>query len=141
MDREEFINAGVILFCKERRFLKARVLSSGAFARVMASSDIDLVQLHLAAFTKYATPTGSGPHCSAFPGRAIPLVGVTTEHDGSGIRRPFRVVQDPEIALERLFQQLVTLYCDPRPCQYVARPPLTSYVWPVTNEQSGLARK
>jgi hypothetical protein len=111
VDREEFINAGVILFCKERRFLKARVhLTPERLRALWPQSDIDLVQLHLAAFTKIcdaepeAGPIAQLPQAERFHWLVSPrstTVQVSAVHSG--------LCDDPEIALERLFQQLVTL--------------------------------
>jgi hypothetical protein len=111
VDREEFINAGVILFCKQRRFLQARVaLVPERLRALWPNSDIDLVQSHLAAFQKIcdadpdAGPIAQLPQAERFHWLVSPrstTVQVSAVHSG--------LCQDPEIALERLFQQLVAV--------------------------------
>ncbi len=50
VEREEFINAGVILFCRERRYLACRIQLDAARALALAPSlDIAAVQQHLRA--------------------------------------------------------------------------------------------
>jgi hypothetical protein len=111
VDREEFINAGVILFCKERRFLQARVtLYPERLKALWPESDIDLVQLHLMAFSKIcdgdpaAGPIARLSQAERFHWLVSPrstTVQVSAVHTG--------LCQDPEIAFERLFQQLVAV--------------------------------
>ncbi|MFL6448927.1 MAG: DUF3037 domain-containing protein [Bryobacteraceae bacterium] len=111
VDREEFINAGVILFCKERRFLQARVTLDPERVRALwPESDIDLVQLHLMAFSKIcegdpaAGPIARLSQAERFHWLVSPrstAVQVSPVHTG--------LCQDPQIAFERLFQQLVAI--------------------------------
>lgn len=109
VDREEFINAGVILFCKERRFLRARTALSPERVRALwPESDIDLIQLHLTAFARIcdanadAGPIAQLPQAERFHWLVSPrstTVQVSAVHSG--------LCDDPEITLERLLQQLV----------------------------------
>ncbi|MFL6414547.1 MAG: DUF3037 domain-containing protein [Bryobacteraceae bacterium] len=109
VDREEFINAGVILFCKEQRFLQARIALSPARIRALwAESDLDLIELHLAAFARIcnanpeAGPIAQLPQAERFHWLVSPrstTVQVSAVHTG--------LCQEPETTLERLFQQLV----------------------------------
>lgn len=111
VDREEFINAGVILFCRQRRFLQARVaLDAERMRALWPESDVDLVQTHLTAYTKIcdadpgAGPIAQLPQAERFHWLVSPrstMVQVSAVHSG--------LCQDPEVALERLFQQLVAL--------------------------------
>jgi hypothetical protein len=51
VDREEFVNAGVILFCRERRYLACRIGVNEARALALAPNlDMDAVRQHLRAF-------------------------------------------------------------------------------------------
>jgi hypothetical protein len=53
VDREEFINAGVILFCKTCHFLAARVGVDEKRLRALAPAvDVDLVRRHLDAIPR-----------------------------------------------------------------------------------------
>ncbi len=63
VEREEFLNVGVILFCAERDFLKAVIELDEARLRALAPSvEIETVRDHLDAFTRTcAGGPGSGP--------------------------------------------------------------------------------
>ena len=51
VEREEFVNAGVILFCPERQFLEARVhLDESRLKALWPDIDLDLVRRHVQAF-------------------------------------------------------------------------------------------
>jgi hypothetical protein len=51
VDREEFINAGVIVFCPELQFLEARIYLDDARAKALwPTIDLDIVRRHLQAF-------------------------------------------------------------------------------------------
>jgi hypothetical protein len=53
VEREEFINAGVILFCLENRFLKALVkLDEARLAAIAPGADVAALREHLLAFEK-----------------------------------------------------------------------------------------
>jgi hypothetical protein len=48
VEREEFLNAGVVLFCLERRFLSARVhIPEKRLSACWPDLDLDLVERHL----------------------------------------------------------------------------------------------
>jgi len=109
VDQEEFINAGVILFCKEQRFLRARVeVSPRRVCALWPESDIDVIQQHLLAFTRIcegnpeAGPIAQLPQVERFHWLVSPrstTVQVSAVHSG--------LCQDPESTLTRLFEQLV----------------------------------
>lgn len=63
VERGEFINAGVIVFCLERKFLEARVVVDEARLRALwPDVDVDLVRRHLAAIPKIASgDAAAGP--------------------------------------------------------------------------------
>ena len=63
VDREEFINAGVIVFCLERQFLAARVQVDEARLKALwPDLDLELVRQHLEAFPKVCSGDASaGP--------------------------------------------------------------------------------
>jgi len=49
VEREEFVNAGVIVFCHDRSFLRARIeLSEPRLLALAPSADVTLVRRHLA---------------------------------------------------------------------------------------------
>jgi hypothetical protein len=63
VERGEFINAGVIVFCLERRFLEARVEVDEARLRALwPELDIELVRKHLEAIPRIAAgDVSAGP--------------------------------------------------------------------------------
>ncbi|HSP81362.1 MAG TPA: DUF3037 domain-containing protein, partial [Myxococcaceae bacterium] len=63
VEREEFINAGVILYCLTRRFLEARVeLDERRLLALAPDADVELVRSHLEAIPRLcAGGKGAGP--------------------------------------------------------------------------------
>jgi len=63
VEREEFVNAGVIVFCLEQNFLGARVkVDSERLKALWPEVDVELVRLHLEAFPKVsAGDPAAGP--------------------------------------------------------------------------------
>ncbi len=50
VERQEFINAGVVLFCRERRYLDARIHIDEARLRALwPEADVELIRQHLEA--------------------------------------------------------------------------------------------
>lgn len=111
VEREEFVNAGVILFCLGRDFLGARVALDRDRVRALypgADLDLDLVEEHLAAVPRIAAGgEGSGPigrlsrrerfHWLVAPRSTVIQVGPV--HAG--------LCEDPERALDDLFRRMV----------------------------------
>jgi len=109
VEREEFVNVGVILFCLERGFLAARVqVDAPRLKALWPEIDIDLVRQHLEAFPKIcANDPCAGPiarlsererfHWLVAPRST--LVQVSPVHTG--------LCEDPERALELLFDKSV----------------------------------
>jgi hypothetical protein len=108
VEREEFVNAGVIVFCLERNFLAAKVQVDGARLKALwPEIDVDLVRRHLEAFPKIsAGDPAAGPiarlslrerfHWLVSPRSTI--IQVSPVHTG--------ICDDPERALDRLFARL-----------------------------------
>jgi hypothetical protein len=63
VERQEFINAGVIVFCLERRYLAARVhLDEARLKALWPDADVDLVREHLDAIPRVcAGDADAGP--------------------------------------------------------------------------------
>lgn len=63
VERGEFINAGVVVFCLERRFLQARVVVDEARLKALwPGIDLELVRRHLEAIPKIAAgDVSAGP--------------------------------------------------------------------------------
>ena len=61
VERGEFINAGVIVFCLEQKFLEARVVVDEARLKALwPEIDLELVRRHLEAIPKIAAGDASG---------------------------------------------------------------------------------
>jgi hypothetical protein len=109
VEREEFVNAGVIVFCLERGFLAARVeLDRGRVRALDPGADLDVIEEHLRAIPAVcAGGAGSGPigHLSArerFRWLVAPrstVVQPSPVHAG--------LCDDPERALEDLLERMV----------------------------------
>jgi hypothetical protein len=109
VEREEFVNAGVILFCSERDFLGAKVeLDRERLRALFPDVDLAVVEEHLAAVPRIAAGgDGSGPigrlttrerfHWLVAPRSTI--IQVSPVHSG--------LCDDPALALERLFERMV----------------------------------
>lgn len=63
VDREEFINAGIVVFCLEKRYLEARVyLNTDRLKALWPDVDIDMVREHLDAIPRIcAGDPAAGP--------------------------------------------------------------------------------
>ena len=112
IERGELVNVGVVLLCRPRRYLGARVALGArqlaALAALDPDLDIDGVRAHLATLERIAAgdPAG-GPiaglelaerfHWLVAPSSTI--VGAGEEHTG--------LTEDPAATLERLVAQLV----------------------------------
>ena len=111
VEREEFVNAGVILFCLERKFLGAKVhVDEGRLRALWPEVDIEIVRTRLEAVIKICTGAAdSGPvarlsqrqrfHWLVAPRSTV--LQVSAVHTGMS--------DNPEACLEELFRQLVLL--------------------------------
>jgi hypothetical protein len=110
VEREEFVNAGVIVYCAEQRFLAARVhVDEARLKALWPDLDIELVRQHLEAITRISSGDPSaGPIAHLAPGERFhwlvaprsTMIQVSPVHSG--------ICEAPAEALERLFQQLAT---------------------------------
>ena len=111
VEREEFINAGVILFCRTARFLGARVqLDRGRLAALAPLCDPAVVERHLTLIPLISEGAREGgpPAGWALPERfhwltapRSTVVQVGPVHSG--------VTADPRGSLDRLFETMVEL--------------------------------
>src|SRR3712207_4778598 len=109
VEREEFVNVGVILFARELRFLAARVELDPARIRVLApAADLALIERHLRPFEAVAAGLPGGGPVAALPqpGRfhwltapRSTMIQPSPVHTGS--------CTDPRIALEELLDVFV----------------------------------
>ena len=109
VEREEFLNAGVVLFCLQQRFLQARVQVQEERLRTLwPHLDLQTVRLHLEAFVRICQgDLDAGPiarlsqrerfHWSVAPRSTV--IQISPVHSG--------LCDDPEVVIEQLFRRLV----------------------------------
>lgn len=110
VEREEFVNAGVILFSLESRFLKAVVhLDKKRLSALAPDADVATLRDHLRAFEKVSAGAEDGGPIASLSQRErfrwlvaprSTVIQVSPVHAG--------LCEDPERTLEQLFQRLVT---------------------------------
>jgi hypothetical protein len=111
VEREEFINVGVVLFCRTRRYLAARIeLDERRLRALMPDIDLEVVRRHLAAIPRIcaggaeAGPIGRLSQSERFHWIVSPrstVIQTSPVHSG--------VCHDPEAALEHLMATTVRL--------------------------------
>ena len=109
VEREEFINVGVILFCRTLRFLGARIeLGTGRLAALAPKLDLTMVQAQLDLVPRIcaggpdAGPIGQLDQADRFHWLVAPrstTVQVSPVHCG--------LCTDPQAALDDIFEKLV----------------------------------
>jgi hypothetical protein len=109
VERGEQFNAGVVLFCRRRRFLAARVeLDERRLAALAPAADAAQVRAHLDALVRIAAgdPAG-GPVAALEPSERFGWLVAPS----STIIQPSAVhtglCDDPQAMLDRLFEELV----------------------------------
>ena len=111
VEREEFVNVGVIVFCRTRGFLRARVALDPRRIRTLAPDiDLETVREHLDARVRVAAgdpgagPIAALPQSERFHWLVAPsstIIQTSSVHSG--------LCDEPEAVLERLFAQLVAI--------------------------------
>jgi hypothetical protein len=109
VERGEFVNAGVVLFCRTRRFLAARIeLDVPRLLALAPEIDLAEVERHLAVFPRVAAggadagPIGALPQPDRFHWLVAPrsaIIQVSDVHAGT--------CDDPAAALEELMALMV----------------------------------
>lgn len=109
VERQEFLNAGVILFCLERDFLEARVqVDEPRLKALWPEADVELVRQHLEAVPKIcaglpeAGPIARLSQRERFHWLVAPrstIIQVSPVHTG--------LCEEPEKALEEIFRRMV----------------------------------
>lgn len=109
VEREEFLNAGIVLYCKQQKFLKTRfTINENRIKCFGADTDIEEIKEHLDAFEKIAAgDAGGGPIARLdIPSRFRWLTATrSTIIQASKIHVGF--CSDLELALSKLHEQLV----------------------------------
>lgn len=109
VEREEFVNVGVILFCKQQKFI--RVLMNLDEAKLSAfSKDLDLeqIRLNLKSFEKIAEGKADGGPiaCMDLPSRFRWLTAVRSSSIQTSRPHP-GLCKDLDQTVQRLFKELV----------------------------------
>ena len=109
VERGECVNAGVVLFCRARRFLAARIALDEPRVRALApDADLEAIRGHLEAFARIAAGDKSGGPIAALPASerfhwlvapSSTVIQCSPVHTG--------LSADPEAELERLAARLV----------------------------------
>jgi molybdopterin-guanine dinucleotide biosynthesis protein len=109
VERGEFVNAGVILFCSTRAFLQARIeLDRERLRAIDPAVDLALVESYLEAIPKICAGGGEAGSIGALPQRArfhwlvaprSTIIQTSAVHSG--------VHEDPQAALDGIFEKLV----------------------------------
>jgi hypothetical protein len=109
VERGECVNAGVVVFCRPRRFLEARVELDEARLRALAPDvDLDAVRSHLDALRRIAAGDPGAGAIAALPASerfhwlvapSSTIIQCSPVHTG--------LTEDPAGELERLLGQLV----------------------------------
>jgi hypothetical protein len=109
VERDEFFNAGVILFCPERKYLNARIyLNREKLAAFDPTLDDQDIQRRLDAIVKVcagdasAGPIGRLPQSARFHWLIAPrstVVQISPAHSG--------ICEEPQTVLDRLFEEQV----------------------------------
>ncbi len=115
VEREEFVNAGVVLFCRERDYLEARVSLDAARLRALhPGADLALIEQHLAAVPRIAAggeqagPIGRLSQRERFHWLVAPrstLIQLSPVHSG--------MCEEPARALEQLLASVVLSAASP----------------------------
>ena len=109
VDRGEFLNAGVIVFCPTRGFLESRIELDHARLKALAPSiDVSVVESYLAVIPRVCAGGGDAGSIGTLPQRArfhwlvsprSTVIQTSAVHSG--------VHHDPKAALDNLFEKLV----------------------------------
>jgi len=115
VEREEFVNVGVIVSCPDREFLEARIqFDEGRLLALEPKMDLETVRAHLDSFAAIcaggaqAGPIGALPQRERFRWLVAPrstVIQVSPVHTGR--------CTNPELTLEHLLTAMVATVRDP----------------------------
>ena len=109
VEREEFLNVGIILYCKDKKFLDTKyTINKERISVLCAEVDCHEVEKHLQSFEKIAKGEKAGGSIAALdlPSRFRWLTATrSTIIQTSKVHPGF--TENPEATLEKLFNQLV----------------------------------
>lgn len=109
VEREEFVNAGIVVFCKRKKFIKVLfTVDAAKLACLSADLDIDQLRLNLESFEKIARGANDGGPIALLevPERFRWLTAVRSSVIQTSRPHP-GLCYDPEAVAQRLFKELV----------------------------------
>lgn len=109
VEREEFVNVGIVLFCKQQRYLKTAFnLNEERLLTLCPTLDVTEIKTYLAAFEKISQGAKDGGPIALLdlPSRFRWLTATRSTVMQSSKIHP-GLCGDLDAALEKLFQQLV----------------------------------
>ena len=109
VEREEFVNAGIIVFCKKQNYLACKTyLNRDKIGCLMPGADIDQIEANLAAYENIALGKEVGSAIARMdkPSRFRWLTATRSTIVQSGKVHP-GMCKKPDEIIERLFKQLV----------------------------------
>ncbi len=109
VEREEFVNAGVVVFCKRKRFIKAiYTVNETKLTCLSPELDIDQLRLNLESFEKIARGAKDGGPIAQLevPERFRWLTAVRSSVIQTSRPHP-GFCDDPESKAQKLFEELV----------------------------------
>jgi hypothetical protein len=109
VEREEFLNAGVVVYCRQKRFLEVKIhLNAQRLLALFPQADVALLSQHLDAIRAVADGVDGAGAIAALPQRdrfgwlvapRSTMIQVSAVHTG--------LCEDPACALQKLFDQMV----------------------------------
>ena len=95
VERQEFINAGVVAFCLEKKYLAARIhLDESRLKALWPDADVELAREHLEAVRRICDGDRvSRADCEAFAAGALSLDHFAAEHNYSAVAGAYRRVR------------------------------------------------
>jgi hypothetical protein len=109
VEREEFVNAGVILFCSRKKFLKTRILLKEEKVKVLCEKiDLQELQEHISSFERICKGgSDSGPIGKLSLAERFRWLTATRSTVLQTSKVHPGLCTDPDEMLQRLFNQLV----------------------------------
>lgn len=109
VEREEFLNIGVVLYCRDKKFLQMRCkLDETRLQALCCDVDVDELKAHMSAFEKICqgSPDG-GPIAKLDPASRFRWLTASRSTVVQASKVHPGLCDDPEVKLEKLYQQLV----------------------------------
>ena len=109
VEREEFVNAGVVLFCKRQRYVRMQYqLQEEKILALMPNADLDEIRKNLEAFFKISTGAkDAGPIAQLDPTDRFRWLTAVRSSSIQTSRPHPGICEDLDKAFEKLFSEMV----------------------------------